>query len=148
MGIYALTLSSSNVIAPIISGFINDGQGYRWVFYWPTIFLGIAFVFLFLFLEETNYERKFDAVIQTSDSSNGGIVSKKSEKEGSTNHPPAVAVGEKSFARKTFLQRLSIIDEPRPFRMFYRIKHSLQFVTWPCIFYGNYTIDPILSATR
>lgn len=32
MAIYALALGYSNGIAPIITGFINTGQGWRWVF--------------------------------------------------------------------------------------------------------------------
>lgn len=32
MAVYALALGYSNGIAPIITGFINIGQGWRWVF--------------------------------------------------------------------------------------------------------------------
>jgi MFS family permease len=32
MALYALALGYSNGIAPLIMGFINDGQGYQWVF--------------------------------------------------------------------------------------------------------------------
>lgn len=31
MGVYALFLTSSNFVAPLIAGFINDGQGWQWV---------------------------------------------------------------------------------------------------------------------
>lgn len=31
MGVYALFLAGSNFFAPLISGFINDGQGWQWV---------------------------------------------------------------------------------------------------------------------
>jgi MFS family permease len=32
IALYALALGYSNGIAPLIMGFINDGQGYQWVF--------------------------------------------------------------------------------------------------------------------
>jgi hypothetical protein len=32
MALYALALGYSNGIAPLITGFINDGLGYKWVF--------------------------------------------------------------------------------------------------------------------
>lgn len=32
IALYALALGYSNGIAPLIMGFINDGQGYKWVF--------------------------------------------------------------------------------------------------------------------
>lgn len=31
MAIYALFLAGSNFFAPIIAGFISDGQGWKWV---------------------------------------------------------------------------------------------------------------------
>ncbi|RFU81385.1 serine threonine kinase 16 [Trichoderma arundinaceum] len=68
MGIYALTLAGSNYFAPVISGFIAERQGWQWVFYWPTIFLVAVFVFLFFFMEETNYNRKPTMANQQTDS--------------------------------------------------------------------------------
>ncbi|KAF2262505.1 MFS general substrate transporter [Lojkania enalia] len=57
IGLYALLLAGSNFFAPIIAGFINDGMGWQWGLYWCAIFCGIGFIFLFLFMEETNYVR-------------------------------------------------------------------------------------------
>ncbi|KAG9675500.1 MFS general substrate transporter, partial [Aureobasidium melanogenum] len=57
LGLYALLLAGSNYLAPVLAGFIADGQGWKWVLYWCAIFCGIGFVFLFFFMEETNYSR-------------------------------------------------------------------------------------------
>lgn len=57
LSIYAFCALASNYFAPIISGFISERQGWEWVFYWPAIFTGSTFIFLFFFLEETNYVR-------------------------------------------------------------------------------------------
>lgn len=54
-GLYGLTLAGSNFFAPVIMGFINDRQGWQWVFYWCAIFCGIALVLNFFLMEETNY---------------------------------------------------------------------------------------------
>ena len=35
MALYAMALGYSNGIAPLIMGFINNGQGYQWVFVSP-----------------------------------------------------------------------------------------------------------------
>lgn len=64
MGIYAFTLAGSNYIAPVICGFIAEYQGWGWVFYWPAIFLSVVFVFLFLFMEETNYNRTTSTIAE------------------------------------------------------------------------------------
>src|SRR4030081_1166870 len=55
MGAYSLFLFGSNFIAPIIAGFIDDGQGWKWVLYWSAIIPGIGFVICFFFMEETNF---------------------------------------------------------------------------------------------
>lgn len=63
MGIYAMSLFGSNYVAPLVAGFINENSrntavgGWRWVIFWSIIFCGLSFVFLFFFMEETNYER-------------------------------------------------------------------------------------------
>ena len=64
MAVYSFMLAGSNFFAPIICGFINDGQGYKWVFYWPAIFCACSFVFLFFFMEETNYDRHSIGVVE------------------------------------------------------------------------------------
>jgi MFS family permease len=55
LGLYAFMLSGSNFLAPVLAGFITDGQGWQWIFYWCAIFLAIGFVFNFFLMEETNY---------------------------------------------------------------------------------------------
>lgn len=131
---YALFLSGSNVIAPIICGFINDHQGYFWVFYWPAIFCAVALVFLFLFLEESNYDRKFTGVVLETPET--AVVDPEKPGKSSPERVPTPMSEEPVFRRKTYFQKLSLIDKPREFRMGYRILNSFKFITWPCIFYG------------
>ncbi|CUM67340.1 uncharacterized protein PRCAT00005033001 [Priceomyces carsonii] len=67
MGIYAVALFGSNYVAPLVAGFINENSrdltvgGWKWVIYWSVIFCCVCFVFLFFFMEETNYERRLKA---------------------------------------------------------------------------------------
>ncbi|MCJ1371051.1 hypothetical protein MMC20_002266 [Loxospora ochrophaea] len=69
IALYAFFLAGSNFLAPILAGFINEGQGWKWVLYWCAIFCAIGFVFLFFFLEETNYRRDYTLGDATKDSS-------------------------------------------------------------------------------
>ena len=64
-----LCWQGSSYFAPVIYCFINDYLGWRWVFYWPAIFLALSFVFLFFFMEETNYDRKTVNVIEAVEAS-------------------------------------------------------------------------------
>lgn len=61
MGIYALALLTSNTVAPMIAGFITDGMNWKWVLFFGSIFDAACFVFLFFFMEETNYTRRVNA---------------------------------------------------------------------------------------
>ena len=54
---YGLALSITGKLAPMLAGFINDGQDWRWVLWWTAIWIGIAFVYCFFLMEETNYDR-------------------------------------------------------------------------------------------
>ena len=134
LSLYALTLIGSNFFAPLICGFINDGQGYRWVFYWPTIFCGFGFVFMFLFMEETNYDRKVGVV--------GGVVHASRDQEkagyeisGEQNQP---------VQRKTFLQRMALKDRPRKQLMHVRAIQEIKFVAFPNVFYAGWAYGSTL----
>ncbi|KAJ3548378.1 hypothetical protein NM208_g1037 [Fusarium decemcellulare] len=67
VGLYALFLVGSNFLAPVISGFINDGQGWQWVLHWCAIFNGIGFIIVFFLMEETNYQRTVTAPVADPD---------------------------------------------------------------------------------
>ena len=142
MGLYALCLGSSSYLAPIMCGFINDRQGYKWVFYWFSIFLAIAFFFLFFFMEETNYDRTTVGVVENA-APTGTQEAKlvDDEKTAGTVQPPAnttdFATGS-TYSQKTFLQKLSLRDSPRPNRFFHRMKQQLAFLAWPVVFYAGY----------
>lgn len=140
MGAYALALAGSNYFAPIVAGWINNGQGFRWVFYYPSIFSGAALVFLFLFMEETNYDRSH--TLQGTESINtgysvqhvrGDITAEDTEKMTQKAQRSACRPHRKSWA-----QKLKIWDRPRPQRMPYRIWLSITFITWPVIVYAGF----------
>ncbi len=70
MGFYALTLAGSAYFAPVISGFIADYAGWKWVFYVPAIFSAVVTVFLFFFMEETSYHRPYVGTVESVESAN------------------------------------------------------------------------------
>ena len=144
MGVYAFVLAGSNFFAPIICGFINEYQGWRWVFYYPSIFLGAALIFLFFFMEETNYDRKTVGVVETSSNT-------KSPKSGDLEKSPNTTEGTdagdntiRTYKMKSFVQKLSIKDKPRSQRMFYRMVLSIRLIAWPCIFYAGFSYGSYL----
>jgi MFS family permease len=139
MGVYALTLAGSNYFAPVISGFIAEGQGWRWVFYWPAIFNAVTLVFLFVCLEETNYSRASSA----ESSADTVSVHQDSSKE-AFRIEPSVPSETTQAHKKSLAQRLSIWQPSPGQNMFVRAKRSLSYLGWPVIFYAGFSYGSYL----
>ncbi|KAH0496074.1 hypothetical protein TgHK011_003456 [Trichoderma gracile] len=155
MGWYAWILATSNYFAPVICGFINDGMGYRWPFYFMAIFGGVCFVFLFFFLEETNYDRTLVGTIQAADareSTSAKTVSSSSTRAavGNESHGAAALPADDSSSamlqgeRKSYRQKLSLFDKPRPFQMHTRAWQILRLIAWPVVFYSGFSYGTYL----
>lgn len=139
MSLYAFMLAGSNYFAPVYCGFVNDSLGYKWVFYLQAIFCGFAFLFLFLFMEETNYDRQTIGVVE-----NGGSTADSVQRSESTRELTSTAAGVKHEGRKTYLQKLWIKDKSRKQRMLYRSLLSLRLVSWPVVFYAGFSYGSYL----
>lgn len=147
MGVYALALAGSNFFAPVVSGWINERQGFRWVFYYPSIFSGAALVFLFLFMEETNYDRpprppgeEHDAAAPKEQSV--GTKATKLDEDPSLDPPKPTIIPASpppsSSTKNHFLAQLRLHDPPRPQLMPQRILLSLHLLTWPLVLYSGF----------
>jgi MFS family permease len=154
MGIYSFALAGSNYFAPVICGFIAERQGWQWVFYWPAIFNAVTFVFLFFFMEESNYQRQTVVASATSNSATAvsGAELGDQEKARSVTSQSAASI-QAGTVTKSFAQKLSLWQPSPGQNMFQRAKRSLQYLSWPVIAYcgfsyGSYLIlFNILNAT-
>lgn len=123
------------------------------VFYWPAIFLGATFIFLFFFMEETNYVRQVtEEVTAPASPSNLSADIGDTEKAHPVTSQTATSIRTGSVT-KTFSQKLSVWQPSPGQNMFTRAKRSLQYLSWPVIAYcgfsyGSYLIlFNILNAT-
>ncbi|KAL6864634.1 major facilitator superfamily domain-containing protein [Trichoderma novae-zelandiae] len=156
MGWYAWILATSNYFAPVICGFINDSMGYKWPFYFMAIFSGACFVFLFLFLEETNYDRPLVGVVYAAEAHESP-----GEKTASSSSSSGAAAGNESYGaaalpmdngnstmlqgkEKSYWKKLSLLDEPRPFLMHRRAWQILRLIAWPVVFYSGFSYGTYL----
>ncbi|GAB1739986.1 hypothetical protein NU219Hw_g4914t1 [Hortaea werneckii] len=115
MGVYAFVLAGSNFFAPIICG-----------------------------LQAFNYvEARNEAPFQHETPQ----ASPASEKTTVANNSPdssSAEVGTVLHHKKTYLQKLSLKDRPRPQRMPYRCILSLRLLSWPVIFYAGFSYGSYL----
>lgn len=150
MGFYAITLAGSNYVGPVIMGFVAEYQGWRWVFYWSSIFMAFTLVFLFLFMEETSYLRKRTAPghadgqptsaegTSTSKGISGTDLEKATAESDDTTPGSPARIGE--YKKKTYLQKLALLG-PRKQKnnMLRRAGQMLYYLSWPVVFYAGYS---------
>ena len=129
-GIYAMALIGSNFAAPIVCGFIEVGASWQWVFYVSAILCGVIAVFLFFAMEETNFDRARHGQLSHPDSD-------------STAREAALSSGCK-VSKKTYMQKLKLIDTSRPFTAHLRLGQQLLFLTWPIPFYAGFAYGSVL----
>ncbi|KAL2061685.1 hypothetical protein VTL71DRAFT_7062 [Oculimacula yallundae] len=137
MGLYALFLLSSNILAPIFSGFIYDGMGWKWVLYWPAIGCGFGFLILFFLMEETNYDRKTIGVVEVIASSSSATTNPTNEPE-KGNGTPEYTTGGSSYKKKTFIQKMSLVDKPRPNQLLAMMRRPFVFISLPVVVYSGF----------
>lgn len=149
MALYALFLAGSNFLAPILAGFINDGQGWKWVLYWCSIFCAIGFVFLFFCMEETNYHRG-SRPMDTADVNSGVKMSPESSVDpaGEKKAAMGLSVGSvengysKKYQQKTYWPKLKLFESTawqHPNRLGGMMLRPLIFLTFPVIFYAGFS---------
>ncbi|KAF7193487.1 putative MFS-type transporter, partial [Pseudocercospora fuligena] len=136
---YGLFLFGGIYVMTIISGFIYDGQGWHWVMYWSAIFNAIGLVFLFLFMEETNYSRgRSDEATESTIASSSVSTKDEGAKEAKVTFeslaeiPPA----------KPCLSRLKLwrpADLRKPNRLMGMMIRPLIFLTYPVVFYSGFS---------
>ncbi|KAF9894276.1 hypothetical protein FE257_007779 [Aspergillus nanangensis] len=150
MALYAFFLAGSNYFAPVICGFIAEYHGWQWVFYWPAIFIAVSGIFLFFFMEETNYSRHTagsSSATPTPETSATGSEQGEKEKVGSKDvsteqdrENGIVA----TYSKKTYVQKLAILGPKQPNNMIRRFWHTLYYLSWPVIFYAGFSYGSYL----
>ncbi|KAI8245436.1 putative MFS-type transporter [Colletotrichum sp. SAR 10_99] len=172
LALYGWGLSMTGKLAPMLSGFINVGMGWKWTLvrylisnsvlrwmlttfstsqWWCAIFNGIALVYCFLFMEETNYDRparledhetpvisEAQRTESATRSEEESKVANTTEKQGTpTTNPVDSETGQVMYPRKTFIQKLGIKDKPRPNRMLDIALGALRGFTYPSVVYAG-----------
>jgi len=125
----------------MFSGFIYDGMGWKWVLYWPAIGCGLGFLILFFLMEETNYDRKTIGVVEAVESSaSSNKDSTHDPEKGASAALPTITSIEASpvFEKKTYLQKLKILDKSKPNQLLVMMWRPFTFVSLPVVVYSGF----------
>lgn len=150
MAWYGFGLSSTGKIAPMLAGFINYGQNWRWSLWWTAIWVSIAFVYCFFLMEETNYDRNLASRTSTmaasseASSPSESIIHVQTTKEKSQPEAPNpdahsmdVEQGETIYHRKTYWEKLGVVDKKRPNRLLDIFLAPFKGFTYPAVVYAG-----------
>ncbi|KAF5967084.1 transporter protein HOL1 [Fusarium bulbicola] len=142
MAWYGWSLALCGKLAPMLSGFINVGQGWQWTLYWCAIWNAMGFIYCFFLMEETNYDRKHDQlsprpVAPASQASTQGGDGEKTVTLDMTSSSDRGESAEIQWPRKTYLQKLSIKDKPRPNRLVQIMIAPFKGFTYPAVVYAG-----------
>ncbi|RKL44849.1 hypothetical protein BFJ72_g3500 [Fusarium proliferatum] len=153
MAWYGWSLALCGKLAPMLSGFINVGQGWKWTLYWCAIWNAMGFIYCFFLMEETNYDRKHDELPPQ----RVAPVSQASTQEGDGDGEKTVTLdttssdlgesAEIQWPRKTYLQKLSIKDKPRPNRIVQIMIAPFKGFTYPAVVYAGLVWQGFQNAT-
>ncbi|KAL9077585.1 MAG: hypothetical protein Q9157_003309 [Trypethelium eluteriae] len=111
--------------------------------YWCAIFCAIAFVFLFFFMEETNFQRPANNIEVTDNVAfEGKTPNEFSTIEASSGTPPGgfISKGQKS---KSYLQKLRVFEKEqlkKPNELKGMILRPLIFLTFPVVVFSGVTL--------
>jgi MFS family permease len=150
LAVYGLSLAASGKFAPVFAAFINTGQGWKWTLWWCAIGMGVAFVYCFFLMEETNYDRQ---IIQStlnagSGSSSEDIIEpgaaadeKSAGKRAAGKEQASAELGEVTavtYPRKTYWQKLGVIDKKRPNRLLDIMWSPFKFFRFPVVVWAGF----------
>jgi MFS family permease len=154
---YIWFLNIGGSLAPLAAGYITVNQGWRWVWWWMTIFFGISFlVYVFMF-EETKFsttriesDSQFPSSSNNEDSRIQELDTKIADAIVTSNfEEPAPVIVDHTIPLKTYRDRLALWStSPGSFgKLFF---HSYQplviFATIPAVFYIS-LVYSIINAT-
>lgn len=139
---YLILTSVGAFLGPVASGYIADGQGWRWMWWWCVIFIGLQLIVSIFFYEESKYIPKPRVAVTTEQVIAGkNDVAPEVANQGNITE----AYIDTSIPRKTYTQRMALItktDAPV-------IRHIYQpfvvLATFPAITYSAVTFGTVLS---
>ncbi|KIW21959.1 uncharacterized protein PV07_12635 [Cladophialophora immunda] len=155
--LYALVLSGSSTGAPIVGGFIADGQGWQWVLYWCAILCAVVFVLLALLMEETNYSRsRMDPVREINSPLGSPMGDGKSEGPDSPWTPVSASDSTAAFGhagslprtKKTWFDKCRLWQEadlPKPNQLGSMVKRPFVYTTFPVIAFCGFSYGASLT---
>ncbi|XP_014552229.1 hypothetical protein COCVIDRAFT_19651 [Bipolaris victoriae FI3] len=152
---YLIFTSVGATLGPVASGFVVQSQGWRWIWWWCTIFLGVNFLLIIFMFEESKYVPVLAGQTVPLDR---GVTSTDDVKTADVDLEPAkVDVKhttmeriqsriDPTLPRKTYLQRMTLVTTSH-----YSVRHhfyqpAVVLFMFPAVAYAALTYGTVLAS--
>jgi MFS family permease len=155
---YLVFTSVGATLGPVASGFVVESQGWRWIWWWCTIFLGLNFTLVVFFFEESKYVPVLNgrSVPHTISSGSDGLgdvrpdsgLQKIDEAKGDLKHTAMERVQSRidsALPRKTYRQRLALLTPSNQPIAHHFYQPIVVLFTFPAVAYAALTYGTLLA---
>lgn len=149
-GLYLMCTSTGAFLGPVASGYIVESQGWRWMWWWCVIFMGLNLLFIIFLFEETKYvptERPISHLAERiSENDNLSSTAKSSGAFEEVSRVQSRANIDPNITPKTYRQRLALVT-PSPGSVYHHIYQPVVVLcTFPAVAYAAITYGAVLSS--
>ena len=152
-GWYLLLTSVGAFLGPVASGYVADSQGWRWMWWWCVIFLGIQFVATIFLYEESKFvPRRGEIVSTTIKGTDPNTLDKKApsaDLAAVESQRPIRNITERyidpSMTPKTYKQRMALYTPTDASILQHLYQPLIVLATFPAVAYTAITFGTILA---
>lgn len=153
-GWYLLVTSIGAFLGPVASGYVVDGQGWRWQWWYCVIFIGIQLVASIFFYEESKFIPKYRGVQPASNESVADTDSmrKDADSKMTTVESGAAASGniteiyiDPNIPRKTYRQRMALVTPTEAPILRHVYQPFVVLFTFPAVTFVAFTFGAVLA---
>ncbi|PSR76563.1 major facilitator superfamily domain-containing protein [Coniella lustricola] len=132
-------------LGPVAAGYVIDGQGWRWMWWWCAIFLGITLIVVFFCFEETIYTAVYEGVpaYTSPDEVEAPKQDPDDTKMTQTTSDQLAAVG--SLKKKPLRRRLQLVTNTNTAIKHHFYQPFLMLIKFPAIAYAAITYGSLLA---
>lgn len=148
-GVFLFMQTLGSTGGPIAAGYITTSQGWRWIWWWTAIFLGVNFVAVLLFFEESKYTPNLvgqELADQSNRSYDGSAAPKTNEKLVNYTQPDSTcSTVSPRYLKKPLSRRLAFITKTdMPIKQHF-YQPLLALISFPAVTFTALTYGMLLA---
>lgn len=150
---YLVFTAIGATLGPVASGFVVQSQGWRWIWWWCTIFLAVSLIAVIGGFEESKYIPVLDGQSIALDQDSAGtntMVADTEPQKTDAKHTTMERIQSRidpTMPRKTYLKRMALLTPSEDYSVRHHFYQPIQVLfLFPAVAYAALTYGTILAA--